>query len=152
MNHKKTKVFWYKEGCSPRILINPDKEAIDLCREEGIVLINPNEGSVKGLPLEHTFPDVENNLLRPVPAHLRKNLNSFKNPVAAVQRKGDKELLQAMKYIRGIKDLELSYKYDVLQELKESEHKLKKSIVYNRLGMGIMFLIGSLLFVLRDLL
>jgi hypothetical protein len=132
MKSKKTKVFWYKEGCSPRILVNPDKETLEFCNAEGAVLINPNEGSVKGLPLEHTYPDLDNNMIRPVPKHLRKDVGEFKNPIAACQREGDKKLIEALKYIKNIKDLEFTYKQEVNQEVNLKLTSLKKSITYNR--------------------
>lgn len=146
MRSRKTTVFWYKERCSPRILVNPSKEALELAKSEGTVLINPNKGSVKGLPLEHTFPDVENNMLRPVPAHLRKDLNEFNNPLQVVQRQGDEKLMKALKYIKNIKELEFSYKQEVMKEVEKEKKEIQKSITYNRYHIHVWILLYLFVF------
>ena len=63
----KIKVIAYKEGYLPRIYINPSDNLLLKLRTEGKVLINPNMGSVKSTPLAHTYPDIANNMVRPLP-------------------------------------------------------------------------------------
>ena len=67
----KLKVVAYRDGFLPRIYINPTKKQIKELKKHGEVLLNPNMGSVRGIALEHTYPDVKNNLIRPIPLAAR---------------------------------------------------------------------------------
>ena len=75
----KTKVVAYRKGYLPRIYINPNAAKLKYLRKKGIVLVNPNMGSVRGLPLAHTYPDVEHNLIRPLPLKQRVEESSLSN-------------------------------------------------------------------------
>ena len=86
----KKKIFLYKEGCYPRIFVNPDEDTLISLKKAGIILINPNEGSIHGIPLHHTYPDVKNNLIRPIPIKYRKSTKGLRNPLEKV--KADQEL------------------------------------------------------------
>lgn len=133
MTVRKTKVFWYKKGCQPRILINPPTTLVNKLKEEGDVLLgNPNEGSVKGLPLEHTFPDVSNNMIRPIPKPLRKPLGKLKNPIAVALREGDDELQETLRQLKNHKIEELLYKEEIQEHIDKAVELHKKELFEQR--------------------
>jgi len=115
----KKKVFLYKEGCTPRIFINPSEEEIEALRKEGVVLINPNEGSVKGVVLAHTYPDEKNNLLRRVPVADQVDIKSLKSPVEGL-----------VKDMAAKKVIVLS---DDSKALKEQIKKLEQEMVQKKI-------------------
>jgi hypothetical protein len=84
---KKTKVFLYKKGCLPRIFVNPSIAVLKDLKKQGVVLINPNEGSIVGLPLHFTYPDTTNNFIRPIPLAHRPEIGDLSNPLEVIKYK-----------------------------------------------------------------
>jgi len=120
---KKQRFFWYKKDCHPRIFINPNEETIQMLKEDGILLRNPNDGSVKGLPLVHTFPDVENNLIRPLPLSDRKEVKVLNNPIRAVRWEKQQEDKVTIN--------NLNYKVEKLEYQVECGIMALKTQIYN---------------------
>jgi len=124
----KTKVFFYKKGCHPRIFINPNHETIVRLKREGEILINPNEQSTKGLPLAHTEPDHKNNMLRPLPIPYRPELKSLENPMKAAQREADGELNRMVKYIKRHRLEETEYKAEIRRNFSALEDAVEDEV------------------------
>ena len=151
---KKQRYFWYKDDCHPRIFINPNEETIQMLKEEGTLLRNPNDGSVKGLPLVHTFPDVDNNMIRPLPVSQRKEVKVLENPLKMVRwekQQEDKITINNLNYKveklqyqteRGIMALQTQI-YN--EKVKAREFKIAVIVAFSMYSIIQGFVIGGLI-------